>query len=130
MVITNQIEKNDDWEYIDSDIGIAIACVMESGKKQNITWDEEDHVYAPRALNTNKNHIIKIWQLLMMATNTNSKLSENIDKGCWSLSTNDWKYSDSGTDIGIAIAWVMKRGNKRDVKSDEDGQHAPTEESQ
>jgi hypothetical protein len=37
MVITNQIEKNDDWEYIDSDIGIAIACVMESGKKQNIT---------------------------------------------------------------------------------------------
>ena len=45
-------------------------------------------------------------------------------------STNDWKYSDSGTDIGIAIAWVMKSGNKRHVKCDEDGQHAPVEESQ
>ena len=45
-------------------------------------------------------------------------------------STNDWKYSDSGTDIGIAIAWVMKSDNKSGMKCDEDGQHAPVEESQ
>ena len=45
-------------------------------------------------------------------------------------STNDWKYSESGTDIGIVIAWVMKSSNNRDVRCDEDGQHAPSEESQ
>ncbi len=56
-------------------------------------------------------------------------------------STNDWKYSDSGTDIGIAKVWVMKSDNKRDMKCDEDDrfcfpnalkkqEHAPTEESQ
>ena len=50
MVIINQIENNNDWEYIGSDI----ACVMKSGKKRDITWDEDDHVYAPRALNTKK----------------------------------------------------------------------------
>ena len=54
MVITNQIEKNDDWEYIGSDNGIAIACVIQSAKKRSMTWYENDHVYAPRALNTNK----------------------------------------------------------------------------
>ncbi len=54
MVIINQIENDNDWEYIGSDIGIAIACVMKRGKKRNITWDEEDHVYAPRALNKQK----------------------------------------------------------------------------
>ena len=36
-------------------------------------------------------------------------------------STNDRKYSDNGTDIGIAIAWVMKSGNQGDAKCDEDG---------
>ena len=30
----------------------------------------------------------------------------------------DWKYIGNG--IGIAIAWVMKSGNKRDMKCDED----------
>ena len=35
-------------------------------------------------------------------------------------STNDWKYSDSGTDIGIAIAWVMKSDNTTGMKCDED----------
>ena len=74
MVIINQIKDNNGWEYIGSDIGIAIACVMKSGKKRDITWDEDDQVYAPRALNTNKNH-------LMMATNTNSKLLEALTKG-------------------------------------------------
>ena len=81
MVIINQIENNNDWEFIGSGIGIAIACVMKSGKKRDITWDEDDHVYAPRALNTNKNHLVKILQLLMMATNTNSKLLETLTKG-------------------------------------------------
>ncbi len=81
MVIINQIENNNDWEYIGSDIGIAIACVMNSGKKRDITWYEDDHVDAPRALNTNKNHLVKILQLLMMATNTNSKLSETLTNG-------------------------------------------------
>ena len=81
MVINNPIESHNDWEYIDSDIGIAIACVMKSGKKRDITWDEDDHVYAPRALNTNRNHLVKIWQLLMMATNTISKLLETLTKG-------------------------------------------------
>jgi hypothetical protein len=37
MVIINQIENNNDWEYIGSDIGIAIACVMKSRKKRDIT---------------------------------------------------------------------------------------------
>jgi hypothetical protein len=37
MVINNPIESHNDWEYIDSDIGIAIACVMKSGKKRDIT---------------------------------------------------------------------------------------------
>ncbi len=81
MVIINQIENNNDWEYIGSDIGIAIACVMKSRKKRDITWDEHDHVYAPRALNTNKNHLVKILQLLMMATNINSTLLETLTKG-------------------------------------------------
>jgi hypothetical protein len=28
--------------------------VIKSAKKRSMTWDENDHVYAPRALNTNK----------------------------------------------------------------------------
>ena len=54
MVITNQIENTTDLEYIGNDIGIAIACVMKSAKKRDMKWDEDDHVYGPRALNTNK----------------------------------------------------------------------------
>ena len=54
VVITNQIGNTNDWKYIGSDIGIIIAWVMKSAKKRDMKWDEEDHVYAPRALNTNK----------------------------------------------------------------------------
>ena len=51
MVNTNQIEHTNDWEYIGSDIGIAIAWVMKSANKEDMKCDEDDHVHAPRALN-------------------------------------------------------------------------------
>ena len=35
MVITNQIENIQDWAYMGSDIGIAIACVMKDAKKKD-----------------------------------------------------------------------------------------------
>ncbi len=54
MVITNQMENVHDWAYMGSDIGTASACVMKRAKKRKKKWDEDDHVYAPRALNTNK----------------------------------------------------------------------------
>jgi hypothetical protein len=54
MVISNQIEKTNGWKYIGSDIGIAIAWVMKSAKNRDMTCDEDDHVYAPRALNKHK----------------------------------------------------------------------------
>ena len=53
MVITNRVKNAHDWAYMGSDIGIAIACVMKRAKNRNMKWDEDDHVYAPRALNTN-----------------------------------------------------------------------------
>ena len=55
MVIISQIENNNDWEYIGTDIGIAIACVMKSAKKRDMTCNEDDHVYSPIALKTNEN---------------------------------------------------------------------------
>jgi hypothetical protein len=55
MVIANQIENTSGWKYIGSDIGIAIAWVMKSAHKRDMTCDEDDHGYAPRALKTNKN---------------------------------------------------------------------------
>ncbi len=45
MVITNEIEHTSDWKYIGSDIGIAIAWVMTSPNKRDMTCDEDDHVY-------------------------------------------------------------------------------------
>ena len=54
MVINNQMENTHDWAYMDSGIGIAIVCVMKSAKKRDMTRDEDDHVYAHRALDTNK----------------------------------------------------------------------------
>ena len=54
MVITNQIENTSDWKYIGSDIGIAIAWVMTNPNKRDMTCDEDDHGYAPRALKTNR----------------------------------------------------------------------------
>ena len=33
MVITNQVENTNDWKYIGSDIGSAIACVKKSANK-------------------------------------------------------------------------------------------------
>ena len=56
MVIINQIENNKNWEYIGSDIGIAIACVMKSGKNRDITWDEDDHFCFPNALKNKQEH--------------------------------------------------------------------------
>ena len=54
VVITNQIENANDWNYIGSDNGIAIAWVMKSANKRDMTCDKDDHVYAPRALKTNQ----------------------------------------------------------------------------
>ena len=55
VVITNQLENTNDWNYIGSDIGIAIAWVMKSANKRDMTCDEDDHVHAPRAVKTNIN---------------------------------------------------------------------------
>jgi hypothetical protein len=37
MVIIYQMENTNDWEYIGSDNGIAIACVIKSAKKRSMT---------------------------------------------------------------------------------------------
>ena len=55
---------------------------------------------------------------------------------------NDWWYIGSGIGIGIAVAWVMQSGTKRDMKCDDESDHvlvlrlkitnnkqSPTEES-
>ena len=59
MVITNPMENIHDWAYMGSDIGIAIACVMKSAKKRDMICDEDDHVYSPVALKTNKTSLIE-----------------------------------------------------------------------
>ncbi len=54
MVITNEIEHASDWKYIGSDIGIAIAWVMTSPNKRDMTCDEDDHVYVQIAFKNKK----------------------------------------------------------------------------
>jgi hypothetical protein len=79
MVITNQIENTKDWKHIGSDIGSAMAWVMKSANTRDMTCDEDDQF-------TYWILTIQIWQLLMMATTTNSKLldkssASNLGKG-------------------------------------------------
>ena len=43
-------------------------------------------------------------------------------------STDNCKYIGSGTGIGITLAWMMKHGNKRNMKCDQDDHFcAPSE---
>ena len=135
-VITNQIESTGDCKSIGSvtGIGIAIAWVMKSGNKRDMTCDDNAHFCVTRAKKqantfTHWRIIISILQLLMMATSTNSKTlrqewwlktSQNPMSIIYqNESTNDWKCIGSGWQWHCH-SWMMKCGNKKDMTCDED----------
>ena len=67
MVIKNQNESTNNWKYIGSDTGIgnALAWMMKHGNKRDMKCDEDNHVYVPEALQTNKT--LTRWRIMTIA---------------------------------------------------------------
>ena len=101
MVIIYQIEHTNDWK-----------CLNDEGRQQKryATWLQ----FPMMATNTNSKTLrqewwLKPWQKVLVISNQIA-------------TDNDSKYPCSDTGIGMAIAWMMKNDNKRDMKFDE-GDH-------